>query len=191
MPLMDYTGCTSESAEIHSMSLEFLSWPQMERFFGDRAEEFRRVHLREQLMFIPYGVAVDEFQHAVYENPTATPQERCAMWKKIESAYLPWRDCGDLTHASESGYWQWQRHIYLYPFYYIDYALAAACALQFWERSREDHSIAMRDYERLCSRGGSLPFRELTRTAGLILSFEEGCLDRVIQSASNYLKISQ
>ena len=106
------------------MSLEFLAWPQMERFFGERADEFRRGHLVEQLLFIPYGVAVDEFQHAVYESPGATPQERFAMWKELEATYLPWRDCDDLTHASEGGYWQWQRHIYLYPFYYIDYTLA-------------------------------------------------------------------
>lgn len=187
--LSDYIGCTSESAEVHSMSLEFLTWPEMDRFFGDRADEFRRVHLLEQLMFIPYGVAVDHFQHQVYENPDATPGERFAMWRALETEYLPWRSYGDLPHAKDGGFWQWQRHIYLYPFYYIDYTLAATCALQFWERSQTDYAGAMHDYEELCKRGGSLPFRQLTVSAKLVSPFEPGCLDRVIASASRYLNL--
>jgi M3 family oligoendopeptidase len=188
LPLADYVGCTSESAEIHSMSLEFLAWPQMERFFGEGAEEFRRAHLLEQLLFLPYGVAIDHFQHEVYENPEATPAERHAMWKRLEAIYLPWRNYGDLPHASDGGFWQVQRHVYIYPFYYIDYTLAATCALQFWARSREDYDKAMADYIALCTRGGSLPFRQLTASAGLVSPFEVGCLDRVVEMARDYLE---
>lgn len=185
--LTDYVGCTSESAEIHSMSLEFLTWPQMERFFGDAADEFRRVHLLEQLLFLPYGVAIDEFQHRVYENPAATPAERFAMWRDLEATYLPWRNWGDLEHPAEGGMWQLQRHVYLYPFYYIDYTLAATCALQLWSRSLTDHDGSMREYGELCARGGSMPFRELVRSAGLVPPFEDGCLRDVVASARAYL----
>ncbi len=188
LPLADYVGCTSESAEIHSMSLEFLTWPQMECFFGDQADEFRRVHLLEQLLFLPYGVAIDHFQHEIYENPEATPAERNAMWKRLEATYLPWRNFGDLPHVLDGGFWQMQRHIYIHPFYYIDYTLAATCALQFWARSLEDHAGAMKDFEALCARGGSLPFRGLTASAGLVSPFEDGCLDRVIDKARDYLE---
>ena len=186
--LADYVGCTSESAEIHSMSLEFLSWPEMDRFFGDQADEFRRVHLLEQLLFLPYGVAIDHFQHEVYENPDATPSERHAMWKRLEAMYLPWRNFGDLPHASDGGFWQVQRHVYIYPFYYIDYTLAATCALQFWARSREDYTKAMEDYVALCGRGGSMPFRQLVASAGLVSPFDENCLDQVIETARDFLE---
>jgi M3 family oligoendopeptidase len=79
LPLVDYLWSTHEAAEVHSMSLEFLTWPLMERWFGDGAEAYRQNHLAESIAFIPYGVAVDHFQHLVYDRPDATPEERHAM----------------------------------------------------------------------------------------------------------------
>ena len=70
-------------------------------------------HLAESLLFLPYGVAVDHFQHEVYRNPEASPAERHAMWQEMERTYLPWRDYGDLEHPARGGFWQTQRHIYL------------------------------------------------------------------------------
>ena len=59
---------TMETAEIHSMSMEFFTERWMELFYGDRASEYRRVHLEEAIYFIPYGCMVDEFQHIVYSR---------------------------------------------------------------------------------------------------------------------------
>ena len=108
---LDYLWPTYESCEIHSMSLEFLCWPHMELFFKENADEFRRLHLTESLFFIPYGVAVDDFQHRIYENPNATPEERHAMWRECEKLYMPWRDYGDLDFVGEGRRWQLQRHM--------------------------------------------------------------------------------
>ena len=190
MALSDYVGCTSESAEVHSMSLEFLSWPEMERFFGDDAEDFRHQHLVEQLLFLPYGVAVDHFQHRIYEEPDLSPADRHAVWKELEELYVPWRDSGDVPHASMGGYWQSQRHVYAYPFYYIDYTLAATCALQFWARSLTDRAGAMKAYTALCSKGGSMPFQQLVASAGLRSPFEPGCLSEVVGKAADWLATS-
>lgn len=186
-PLADYLFPTYESCEIHSMSLEYLTWPHMERFFGGDAERFRRIHLTQSLLFLPYGVAVDHFQHLVYAQPNATPDERCRMWQEMERTYLPWRDYADLPHVSRGGFWQSQRHIYLSPFYYIDYTLALTCALQFWTRSRRDPAAALADYVALCRRGGEAPFQELARSAGLISPFEPDCLQDVVAQARKVL----
>jgi M3 family oligoendopeptidase len=183
LPLVDYLWPTYESAEIHSMSLEFLTWPHMERFFGPDAERFRRVHLTEALLFLPYGTAVDHFQHEVYARPELTPAERHALWLSLERTYLPWRDWGDLAYPRKGGRWQSQRHIYLKPFYYVDYVLAQTCALQFWVRAEKDRDGAMRDYVALCKRGGEAPFQELARSAGLTSPFDEGCLAEVVGEA--------
>jgi len=182
-PLMDYLWPTYESAEIHSMSLELLTAPHMERFFGDDAARFNRIHLTQALTFIPYGVAVDHFQHLVYERPEATPAERHAMWQAMERTYLPWRDYGDLPHVAHGGMWQFQRHIYGMPFYYIDYTLAQTCALQFWTRAKADWPATMAAYHALCARGGEAPFTELVRSAGLRSPFAPGCLRGVIEQA--------
>jgi M3 family oligoendopeptidase len=181
---VDYLIPTYESAEIHSMSLEYLSWPQMDRFFGGDASAYRREHLLDAMLFLPYGVAVDHFQHLVYAHPAATPAERHEMWQEVERRYLPWRDYGDLEHPNRGGLWQEKRHIYIAPFYYIDYTLALCCALQFWVKAASDRDATLESYVALCARGGEAPFRELVRSAGLRVPFEAGALQDVITAAS-------
>ncbi len=181
---VDYLSPTSESAEIHSMALEYLSWPEMERFFGTDADAYRREHLLDALFFLPYGVAVDHFQHLVYEHPGASPAERHAMWQAMERRYLPWRAYGDLAFPAKGGLWQEKRHIYLYPFYYIDYTLALCCALQFWAKAGTDRAHALEAYVALCARGGEAPFGELVRSAGLRSPFDGEALGEVVRSAS-------
>jgi M3 family oligoendopeptidase len=182
-PLIDYLWPTLESAEIHSMSLEFLAGPQMERFFGADADRYRRAHLADALLFLPYGTLVDHFQHEVYSRPELTPAERHEVWRDLERRYLPWRDWGGLGYPASGASWQRQRHIYAKPFYYIDYVLAQTCALQFWVRSSRDFDAALRDYVTLCGKGGSAPFGELLGSAGLRSPFDDGCLAEVVDAA--------
>ncbi len=184
--ISDYYWPTTEAAEIHAMSLEFLTWPHMDKFFGDDAERFRKAHLTQSLAFMPYGCAVDHFQHEVYENPEMTPEERNTTWKKMEELYLPWLDWGDIEHGANGGRWHAQSHIFMGPFYYIDYVLALTCALQFWDASQQDHDATMERYTVLCRRGGEAPFQSLAQSAGLKSPFEEGCLASVIERASEY-----
>jgi M3 family oligoendopeptidase len=181
---LDYVTPTLETAEIHSMSLEFLSWPQMERFFGDAADAYRREHLLDAILFLPYGVAVDHFQHLVYATPDATPGERRAMWREMERRYLPWRDYGDLAYPGLGGLWQEKRHIYVMPFYYIDYTLALCCALQLWVKAAHDREATLAAYTTLCGRGGEASFRDLVRSAGLRVPFEAGVLEEVVTASS-------
>jgi M3 family oligoendopeptidase len=181
---IDYLVPTFESAEVHSMSLEYLSWPQMERFFGGGADAYRREHLLDAMLFLPYGVAVDHFQHLVYEHPSATSAERNAMWQELERRYLPWRDYGDLVYPAGGALWQEKRHIFVLPFYYIDYTLALCCALQFWTQANADRDEALSRYVALCGRGGEAPFRELVRSAGLRQPFDEGTLEDVVRVAA-------
>ena len=185
--LSDYDGPTMDGAEIHSMSLEFLTWPHMERFFGDDAERFRRHHLTDALLFLPYGTAVDHFQHEIYSRPHLSPADRHDLWSEMERTYLPWRDWGDLAHPAGGRAWQRQRHIYGAPFYYIDYVLALSCALQFWARAAADPAGVMADYVALCGRGGSEPFRELVRSAGLASPFDDACLAGIVSRARTAL----
>ena len=132
---------------------------------------------------LPYAAAVDHFQHFVYENPQASPEDRRSFWKQLEATYVPWRRYGGIEHLERGGYWQMQRHIYFAPFYYIDYTLAQCCALQFWARSQDDYAGALEDYTALCKRGGQLPFQQLVKSAGLRSPFEAGVLQSVAQRA--------
>ena len=183
----EYSFPTYEACEIHSMSMEFFTWPWMNLFFEEEADKYRFDHLASGLIFIPYGVSVDEFQHFVYENPDATPAERKQAWRNIERKYLPHRDYADNDYFERGGFWQKQGHIYTTPFYYIDYTLAQICAFQFWKKMHENREKAWEDYLRLCCQGGSLSFTELVKVANLISPFEDGCVTSVIGSIESWL----
>lgn len=184
----EYFFPTSEACEIHSMSMEFLTWPWMNCFFKDQTEKFKYSHLKGSVIFIPYGVTVDEFQHWVYDNPEATPAERKQAWLNIEKKYLPYIDYDNNEFLEKGGRWQQQRHIYLSPFYYIDYCLAQICAFQFWKKSMENREQALEDYLRLCRAGGSKSFLGLVETAGLTSPFEDGCLKSFMGVIDNWLE---
>jgi len=183
----EYNWPTLEACEIHSMSMEFFTWPWMELFFKEDTEKYKFNHLSSALLFLPYGVAVDEFQHFVYENPNVTPAERKQAWREIEKKYMPTRDYDGNDYLERGGFWQRQSHIYTTAFYYIDYTLAQICAFQFWKRSRENRQQAWNDYLTLCQQGGSKSFTELVKVAGLISPFEEGCVQSVIGEIESWL----
>ena len=183
----EYLWPSYEACEIHSMSMEFLTWPWMDLFFENDTDKYKFIHLSEALLFIPYGVTVDEFQHWVYENPEVTPKERREKWIEIEKKYLPTRDYGEVEELKNGIFWFRQGHIFSSPFYYIDYTLAQVCAFQFWIKSRENREKAWQDYLNLCKLGGSKPFFELMKSANLKNPFEEGTLAFVIPKIKEYL----
>ena len=184
----EYLWPTYEACEIHSMSMEFLTWPWMDLFFENDAEKYKFIHLSEALLFIPYGVTVDEFQHWVYENPNATPDDRRAKWLEIEKKYLPTRDYGEVDDLKEGIFWFRQGHIFNSPFYYIDYTLAQVCAFQFWIKSQENREKAWGEYLALCKLGGSKPFFELMKAANLKNPFEQGTIASVIPKIREFLE---
>lgn len=183
----EYHWPTSDAAEIHSMSMEFFTWPWMKLFFGKDTEKYHFMHLGGAIQFLPYGVAVDEFQHIVYENPNMTTAERNAAWRKLERIYLPHRNYDGNEFLENGGYWQKQSHIFNSPFYYIDYTLAQICAFQFWTRDRANHTDAWQDYVQLCKAGGSKSFLGLVKLANLRSPFEDGCVESVIGEIRNFL----
>ncbi|HVJ49027.1 M3 family oligoendopeptidase [Desulfitobacterium sp.] len=187
----EYHWPTYESCEIHSMSMEFLAWPWMDLFFKEEAGKYRFTHLSEALLFIPYGVTVDEFQHFVYAHPEATPEERKRAWREIEKKYLPHRLYEDNEYLERGGFWHQQGHIFSSPFYYIDYTLAQICAFQFWQIWSENRTQAWGDYLKLCQVGGSLSFLELVKQANLISPFQEGCVHSVIGAIEAWLDKAQ
>ncbi len=182
-----YRWPTLEAAEIHSMSMEFLAWPWMNSFFQEDTDKYKFSHLAGALTFLPYGVAVDEFQHGVYENPELTPDDRKTLWRKIEKKYLPFKDYGEDSFLEKGTFWFRQSHIFSSPFYYIDYTLAQVVAFQYWIKSKESHKAALEEYKHLCSLGGSQSFVSLLNSAKLDNPFENGVVEKTIQPIKEYL----
>lgn len=176
-----------ETAETHSMSMEFFSWPWMHLFFAD-AKAYCRKHLTDALTFIPYGVIVDEFQHRVYEKPEMTPAERKLVWLELEAKYRPYISYEGIPYLEQGTRWQYQMHIYESPFYYIDYCLAQVVALEFLSDSLDNYEDALQRYMDHAARGGTYAFNTLVKKAGLASPFEEGALAKVIENIVEKLK---
>ena len=185
--LPEYQFPTLEACEIHSMSMEFLTYPWMESFFKGDVEKYKFNHVSEALLFIPYGILVDEFQHFVYENPEVTPAERKLKWRELEKKYQPYKNYEDNDFLERGGYWFRQGHIFTDPFYYIDYTLAQVCAFQFFLKSNENREKAWADYLNLCNKGGSMAFTDLLKVAGLDSPFEMGSIKKTIPALENVL----
>ncbi|MBO3444445.1 M3 family oligoendopeptidase [Clostridium sp. CCUG 7971] len=178
---------TYESCEIHSMSMEFITWPWMELFFKEDTKKYKFTHLSAAIKFIPYGIVVDEFQHYIYENPNMTKEERKKTWRQLENKYLPHKDYEGCKFLENGGWWFKQGHIFKNPFYYIDYTLAQICSLQFWKKMSEDKDKGWQDYIDICKVGGTKSFLEIVDIGNLKSPFEDGCVESVIFSIKKWL----
>ncbi|MBE7085552.1 MAG: M3 family oligoendopeptidase [Clostridiales bacterium] len=188
-PLQAMWSEPTDIAEIHSMSMEQFAYPYAELFFGDKAEAYRVQHLQQALTFVPFGVAVDEFQHIIYANPDLTPDERTAVWHDLEKKYMPWRDYGeDNEFFSRGGWWYHKLHIFHYPFYYINYTLTTMGALEFKKKQAENKENCWKDYMTICRLGGSLGYLDTLKAANLAVPFETGGVKRAVSYAIDILR---
>lgn len=188
---LDCVWPTYESCEIHSMSMEFFTYPWMKDFFEEDIDKYYFNHLSGAIKFLPYGVLVDHFQHEVYANPDMTPQERMKTWRELEKQYLPHKNYDEIEILEQGGWWMRQSHIFMDPFYYIDYTLAQVCAFQFWVRQQNNDSKAFEDYKHICKIGGTLPFKKIVKEANLIVPFEQGCLKETVEKISTWFDAHQ
>lgn len=176
-----------EVAETHSMAMEALCNNYNAYFYGDRAEEATYQQIFDAFAFIPYGVIVDYFQELVYQKPDMSPKARRALWKELEREFRPWIDFSDTPFFCDGGAWQIKQHIYVYPFYYIDYCLASCLALQIGELAAVDFADAFSRYKKFVDLGGTKNFDELAHAIGLNSAFDKDALKSLAKSIEKRL----
>jgi len=189
--LLEYIYPTEDACEIHSMSLEFLTYPWMFLFFKEDTEKYKYLHLNRAIDFMPHVVMIDDFQHWIYENPSATPVERNSKWREKKKIYMPDLDDDDDEQYEKGGGWKKSTLIFKFPFYSIDYCLAQICSFQFWSKSilndKGEFEKSLKDYIRLCEAGGSMSFLELVKYANLESPFEENVIRKVAEEVETYI----
>lgn len=178
---------TMSVAEIHSMAMEFLAWRDTDKFFGDRADDYRYMHLLSSLTFLPYGTQVDEFQELCYDCPDMTPSERNDAWNKLDNYYRPYLSVKGIPYLEKGTRWQYQMHIYENPMYYIDYCLSQTVAHQILLESQTDFDKAFARYLALVEKGGELPFGELVESVGLENPLKENALRKTSEGIDRLL----
>jgi M3 family oligoendopeptidase len=186
---VDMQWPTSDACEVHSMGMEYLSMRHMNEFFNEQdTVKVRRNRWKDAVDLVCYIAIVDEFQHWVYQNPDATPEERDSAWGRIWDIYKPGID---FTGVEQYKYARWyaQGHIFWTPFYYIDYAIAETGAMQLALIDSRDHEQAMETYLNLCRIGGTMSVLEIFASAGLRSPFDPELMRDLMAHAAHELDV--
>ncbi len=187
----DLQNPTMETCECHSMSMEFLTAPYHHLFFGEDTAKYALYQAEDAAIFIPYGCMVDEFQHIMYERPTLTPEQRNEVWLSLEAKYRPYIDFDALPFYSRGAGWQRQLHIFMYPFYYIDYCMAQTIALEFFLLANENRELAWKKYLAFVDKAGTDTFEGIVNSAELELPYGEGAIASIADRLKVWLKDNQ
>jgi oligoendopeptidase F len=179
--LYAYRGAPIEFCEVASMSMELLGNEFLEEFYsGPDANRARQTHLEGILGIFPWIATVDAFQHWIYTHPGHTRAARSLAWLELMDRFG-----GDVDWTgydkSRAYLWHRQLHIFLHPFYYIEYGIAQLGALQVWANSKRDKAKALNDYKSSLALGGSRPLPELFKAAGSPFDFSAKAIKPLVE----------
>lgn len=171
-PLYAYRHAPIEFCEVASMSMELLGNRFIEAFHAPaEARRARRKHLEGVLEVLPWIAAVDAFQHWLYTHPEHNGDARQEAWLGLMNRFGGDVDWSGYETARASS-WHRQLHIFLHPFYYIEYGIAQLGALQVWVNYRQEPAGALQAYKSALALGGSRPLPELFAAAGARMCFK-------------------
>jgi oligoendopeptidase F len=187
-PLAAYREAPIEFCEVASMSMELLGASHLDVFYNtaDAHRSYRQL-LEGIVLILPWIATVDAFQHWIYAHPNHTRDQRRRAWTEVFERFggvVDWSGYEDArAHA-----WHRQLHIFLYPFYYIEYGIAQLGALQVWQRALTDRAKAVHAYRRALALGGARPLPELFAAAGIQFDFSERTLRPLMEAVARELE---
>jgi oligoendopeptidase F len=169
------------------MSMELLGNEFLEEFYSEAdANRARRTHLEGIIGILAWIATVDAFQHWIYTHPGHTRAERAAAWLALMDRFGGEVDWSGYEEA-RAHLWHRQLHIFIHPFYYIEYGIAQLGALQVWRNAKRDPSTALRHYRAALALGGSRPLPELFKAAGIRFDFSSATLQPLMDAVQKEL----
>lgn len=187
-PLLAYRSAPIEFCEVASMGMELLAFESIGEFYSEAdARRARREHWERIIRIFPWIAIVDAFQHWIYTKPAHTREERRAEWGRLMDRFGGLEDWSGYEEA-RANWWHKQLHIFLYPFYYVEYGIAQLGALQVWQAAKKNPRAALENYRRALALGGSRPLPELFAAAGLTFDFSEQTVGTLIEAVRKELE---
>ena len=178
--LQAYRGAPIEFCEVASMSMELLGNEYLEEFYAQpEANRARRAHLEGIVGVFPWIATIDAFQHWIYSHPGHTRAERTSAWLDLMDRFGGQVDWSGHEKA-RAQLWHRQLHIFIHPFYYVEYGIAQLGALQIWNNSKRNKVQALQDYQKALALGGSRPLPELFAAAGCRFDFSSATVKPLI-----------
>ncbi len=190
LPCVQQTEAPMEFNEVASMAMELLASPHLGAFYGEEdAKRALAEHLEGLILFWPYMAVVDAFQHWAYANPddAMNPSACDLAWDSLYRRFMRGVDLAGFEEVVKTG-WQRKLHIFIHPFYYVEYGLAQLGAVQIWANSLKDPGGALQAYKQALALGGTRPLPELYRTAGADFAFDAGTLGQAVGMIEQWLE---
>ncbi len=179
--LYSYRNAPIEFCEVASMAMELLGNEFLEEFYSPQdARRARKVHLEGVIGFFPWMATVDAFQHWIYTHPNHSLDERRQAYLGLMDRFGGMVDWSGYPEARANS-WHRQLHIFIHPFYYVEYGIAQLGAIQVWVNSRKNRLDAVKSYKQALALGGSRPLPELFAQAGCRFQFDKDFIRPLIQ----------
>jgi oligoendopeptidase F len=191
LPLIWQRHPGSEAAELASMSMELLAGPHLVKptgyFTPDDAKSAWLEHLEDILLSLVHIASVDAFQTWIYTSGQGGDADaRDAAWLQLRGRFERGVDWSGLEQE-RAARWYRQLHIFMYPFYYIEYGIAQIGALQIWRNSLENPVRAVTRYREALSLGAIRGLPEIYRTAGARLTFDANDIGELVQLVESHI----
>ena len=170
------------------MAMELLGNEFIGEFYatGDAGRALK-THLEGIIGFFPWMAVVDAFQHWIYTHAKHTRAERRTAYLELMDRFggdVDWAGWAEMRAHS----WHRQLHIFIHPFYYVEYGIAQLGALQVWANSRRNKVVALKDYKQALALGGSRPLPDLFHAAGCSFTFDAATIRPLVELAGSELK---
>ena len=135
--LYAYRSAPIEFCEVASMSMELLGNEFLEEFYSpDDAKRARREHLEG---IVEFSLDRDRGRISALDLLASRPhaaRNELQAWLALDGSVSAVMSIGAGTKCARANLWHRQLHIFLHPFYYVEYGIAQLGALQVWANSK-------------------------------------------------------
>lgn len=181
-------GRSMDVSEIHSQSMQMLTLPYYEIFYGEDAGTARKYDVYTMVAGILTAAMNDEFQEKIYENPQMTVQELNELYKELAMEYGLVVESPYFDMESFSMGWFTTNQYFDTPFYAIDYALSGCVAMEFLQMGLEDYTKALETYLSLVQQNSDYDFMTVLEETGLSSPFETEQMEALAQTMEDFLQ---
>lgn len=176
-PFLKYP--TFDIAEMFSIGMELITIEHVTNLFESGGSKYAFLKITDIISNLLYYCLVDEFQEIIYKEENLTKESIATIWLNITKAYGFAKINTEHENLKKGGYIYRQSHLFLNPFYFIDYALSYFGAIKLWQSSKEDLDL-FRKMGRVAS---YYPFKELLHKFNISSPF----IEKNVQELANFI----
>jgi len=172
--------------------MEFLASPHLAQPVGYfdtvEARSAWLEHLEDVLLSLVHIASVDAFQTWIYTSGQGgDAQARDEAWLRIRQRFERGVDWSGLEQERVAR-WYRQLHIFMYPFYYIEYGIAQIGALQVWRNSLDNPTKAVARYREALALGATRSLPDIYSAAGARLTFDVDEIGQLVELVENQIE---